>query len=194
MLADLGEISSLCVCLLKSVKPASDFGPRQMAILARSQLLSFWARAAIPFPDPRKLVRGLLGHFPTFPNWTFKRLIVASEGHWRSFWELDPDHLSRVSRGNDLGQFCGYTPLKAKIAKSRHPLEGDGCLQKLSCRTSWQISARSPRSVSVHSNRLNQRWIWGISNWQKRPDLDLGQFWARAAIPCQTRENWSEAL
>ena len=111
-----------------------------------------------------------------------------------SFWELDSDHLSRVCRGNDLGQFCGYTPFKAKIAKSRHPLEGDGCLQKLSCRTSWQISARSPRCVSVCSNRFNLRRIWGLSNRQKRPDLDLGQFGPRAAIPCQTRENWSEAL
>ena len=101
---------------------------------------------------------------------------MASEGHWRSFWELYPDHLSRVSRGNDLGQFCGYTPLKAKIAKSRHPLEGDGCLQKLSCRTSWQISARSPRSVSVCSNRLNQHRISGLGRWRFWPDLNFCHF------------------
>ena len=101
---------------------------------------------------------------------------MASEGYWRSFWELDPDHLSRVSRGNDLGQFCGYTPLKAKIAKSRHPLEGDGCLQKLSCRTSWQISARSPRSVSVRSNRLNQHRISGLARWRFWPDLNFCHF------------------
>ena len=144
--------------------------------------------------NPRKLVRGLLGHFPTFPNWTFKRLLVASEGHWRSFWELDPDHLSRISRGNDLGQFCGYTPLKAKIAKSRHPLEGDGCPQKLSCRTSWQILARSPRSVSVRSNRSNQHRISGLSRRRFWPDLNFCHFGLEQPSPCLTRENGSEAL
>ena len=117
-----------------------------------------------------------MGHFPTFSNWTFKRLLVASEGRWRSFWELDSDHLSRVSRGNDLGQFCGYTPLKAKIAKSRPSLEGDGNLEKLSCRTSWQISARSPRSVSVCSNRSNQHRISGLVRWRFWPDLNFGHF------------------
>ena len=118
---------------------------------------------------------------------------MASEGYWRSFWELDSDHLSRISRGNGLGQFCGYTPLKAKIAKSRPSLEHDGCLQKTSCRTCWQISARSPRSVSDRSNRSNQHRVSGLARWRFWPDLNFGHFELEQPSPCQTRENGAEA-